>query len=146
MITVQYTINKEKVLEEVARTSSYVGKTAVADGSAYEQVFTTDADRDLLDRYWREACGVVAEMLKPVVNSVWHGPDYVVIVRLPSAYNQEFTGIINSDLFSFVVNTILSKWFMMTAKEEAATYATLAEGALNDAKAKVYFKKKPTRD
>lgn len=50
------TIKKAVVYDEVAKLTGYVGAKTIEDsGKAYDRVFTTDDDRLMLERFWRES-------------------------------------------------------------------------------------------
>jgi hypothetical protein len=50
MIDIILTVNKEKVYEEVAKTTSYTG-AKMDDELAYDRIFTTDEDKSMLERF-----------------------------------------------------------------------------------------------
>lgn len=154
MTSVTYTVNKANVFTEVAKTTSYTGVKKAPDGSLYEQIFTTDEDRLLLERFWNEAANAATELFKPFVENVSstsqaHGVDlannYVAELSLSSSYDTSLTNSVQSSLFSFFVNYIVSKWYRFANKDEAAEFETEAEGYLQDVRSKIYFKKKPSR-
>ena len=48
------TTDKNDVYEEVAKTTSYAG-AKTDDATAYDKIFTTDADKEMLERFWQES-------------------------------------------------------------------------------------------
>lgn len=154
MTSVTYTVNKANVFTEVAKTTSYTGVKKAADGSLYEQIFTTDEDRLLLERFWNEAANTATELFKPFLVSVSsavqaHGVNlannYVAQLSLSSSYDTSLTDSAQSSLFSFFVNFIVGKWYRFANKEEAQEFELEAESKIQDVKSKIYYKKKPTR-
>lgn len=154
MSNTTYTINKANVYTEVAKTTSYSGVKKAADGSLYEQIFTTDEDRLLLERFWNEAANAATELFKPFLVSVTstaqsHGinlaNNYVVVLSLSSSYDSSLTDSVQSSLFSYFVNFIVSKWFKFANKEESEDFGAQAVAMLDDVRSKIYHKKKPTR-
>lgn len=153
MIDVSFTINKANVYSEVAKTTSYSGiKGALA--ASYEEVFTTDEDRQMLERFWNEASNAVTELFKPFLVSVTSSPEshgielernYQVSLQLSASYDTSLTASIQSSLFSFFTDYIVAKWYKFINKEEAGSFWDEAESMLLDVKSKIYFKKKPTR-
>ena len=126
----------------------------VADGSLYDQIFTTDEDRLLLERFWNEASNAATELFKPFLVSVStaaqaHGVDlsqnYVVVLALSSAFDTSLEDSIQSSLFSFFTNFLVSRWFKFANKDEAEGFAEEAAAMLEDVKSKIYYRKKPTR-
>ena len=68
MADIVLTVNKEKVYEEVAQTTSYTG-AKMDDEHAYERIFTTDEDKSMLERFWNESKNTVCNSLKKILLS-----------------------------------------------------------------------------
>ena len=155
MIEVKLKICKRDVYEEVAKTTAYTGAKKVEDEASYDRIFVTDADRLMLERFWREACNAVTDQLKEFIvtvseqstisNMIDINNNYEAELSLSNLYDESLTGSIQNSLFSFFVETIISKWYTITNKEEAQVAAANAVGMLNDAVHKIYHRKKPTR-
>ncbi len=154
METVTFTVRKANVYEEVAKTTAYTGAKITGDASAYQRIFTTDADRLMLERFWTEACNAVADLFKPFITSLsditesHHADitkDFVVELELSSSYDTALNNSIESSLFSFFTNLIVSKWSEISNKNEAEKYATTAAAMLTDVRSKIYYRKKPRR-
>lgn len=148
------TVNKANVYTEVAKTTSYSGVKKASDGSLYEQIFTTDEDRLLLERFWNEAANAATELFKPFLVSVTstaqsHGinlsANYTVVLALSNAYDSSLNDSVQSSLFSYFVNFIVSRWYKFANKDEAEEFGTQAVAMLDDVKSKIFYKKKPTR-
>lgn len=154
MIDVNLQVNKSYVYDEVAKTTSYTGAKMQGDEGAYLRIFTTDDDRQMLERFWVEACSSATELLKPYIVSVSSHPvslgtnlsnHYEVTLQLSSAYDASLSDSINSSLFSFFVSYITGKWYKFANKAEANDYIAEADSALENIKKKIYYRKKPTR-
>lgn len=155
MIEVKLKICKRDVYEEVAKTTAYTGAKKVEDEASYDRIFATDADRLMLERFWRESCNAVTDQLKEFITDVRSQPsistmvdldcNYEIKLSLSDLFDVTLTDSINSSLFSFFVESIISKWYLITNKEEAEAAATNAVGMLGDAVHKIYNRKKPTR-
>ena len=154
MSVTTFTVNKANVYTEVAKTSSYSGKKKAADGSLYEQIFTTDEDRIMLERFWNDAANAITSLFKPFLVSVSsaaqsHGVNlagnYVLQVELSKGYDSALDDSVQSSMFSYFVNYIVSQWYVFTNKDEAADFAKEAVNMLDDVKTKIYFRKKPKR-
>ena len=64
-------IKKANVYDEVAKLTGYVGAKNIEDtGKAYDRVFTTDDDRLMLERFWREAVGAITDEVKRFIITV----------------------------------------------------------------------------
>lgn len=154
MNEVNLSINKSSVYEEVAKTTSYTGAKMEGDETAYDRIITTDDDRTMLERFWREACNAATEQLKPFVVSVSEQPEvntlsmeqnYDVKLELSSSFDMSLRDSIETSLFSFFVAVIVSKWYKFTNKQETESYASDAVGMMDDVMRKIYYKKKPKR-
>lgn len=151
METIQFIINKLKVYDEVAKTTSYIGSRM--EEGAYLRIFTTDEDRTMLERFWIESADTANEQLKRYIMDVNDNEsgeydlanDYQVTLEVSSRYDTAFTNSISNSLFNYFVNNILCKWFFITNKEEASAYATNATAMMDDVKRKLAYKRKPTR-
>ena len=151
---VTITINKLNVYDEVAKTSGYTGEMKQGDETAYERIFATDDDRLMLERFWLEACAMVTDQLKPFVTqvstlqesqSVDLSANYTVSLALSTSFESKLSNSIRTSLYDFFVSYIVSKWFRITNREEAESYAVDSAAMLESAMRKVYFKRKPRR-
>lgn len=154
MTQVKFTVNKANVYTEVAKTSSYSGAKMMDDAAAYDRIFTTDEDRQMLERFWNEASNAATELFKPFLVSVTQSPEshgielarnYEATLNLSASYETALNASVESSLFSFFTDFIIAKWFKFTNKAEAESYGTEAASMLDDVKSKIYHKKKPTR-
>lgn len=149
------TIKKAVVYDEVAKLTGYVGAKTIEDsGKAYDRVFTTDDDRLMLERFWRESIGAITDEVKRFITTVSSPSNsqsvditevWETTLNMPSSFDDNLTGSINSSLLSYAVNSIAGKWFAITNKEEADRYSTLAIADGNETKSKLYYRKKPKR-
>lgn len=136
-ITLDITVSKLRVLDEVAKTTAYIGSKAMKaeDPGAYERVANVDADREQLERYWMEACSDVDLLLDEWVMSsttqvLTHHPeldrDYKAVVLMPSNWPTAYSSGVKEAVMSCLVNSIVAKWLLITHKQDAEAYATLA--------------------
>ena len=154
MIEVTLTVSKQRVYDEVAKTTSYTGSKMQGDDTAYDRIFTTDADRSMLERFWTEASNAATEKLKKFIievsdnsegNAIDLSRDYVVKLELSSSYDDNLTESVQASLFSFFVSAIVSKWYKFTNKGETESYAADAMGMMEDVMGKIFYRKKPRR-
>lgn len=143
MNNVNFTITRTAVYNEVAKTTSYGGKKAQEDGSAYERMRTTTEDEELLQRFWGEACDMITSILKPFLNSVSDNSDYTVDLSLPTRYDTNLNTMLKDTAFSFIVNMIIAKWYEIANKEEATKYADTARHLADKIRSTVFYRKKP---
>lgn len=142
------TIKKSDVYEEVAKTTAYIGaKNKLEDGkSAFDQVFVTDADLTMIERFFNESLDALRNVLKRFISG-GSGVDGTITwqLEMPSRFDDSLLSSINSSANSFLVNSIIGKWCEITANDKVKEYADNAAALLLDIKDKAFFKKKPTR-
>lgn len=147
MKEITITINKEEVYEEVAQTTSYTGaKMEGGDDKTYDRIFTTEADRSQLERFWNESCVDVCEALKEFVQEERNEKDsFSIFLGLSSSFDPALEPAMKKELFSFFVTNIVCKWYVFTNKKEAADFSASAVGMLDGVKRKAYYRRKPKR-
>lgn len=141
---VTLTINKKSVYEEVGKAASYVG--AKMDADTYDRMMVTDENEELLDSFWEEAKTTALNSLKEwLAEGKEDAGNFTVALELPPSFRLELKEAMQSGLFSFFVQTIVAKWFMITNKEEAGAYATAASGFIEQVHKAMYERKRPQR-
>lgn len=142
------TITKSDIYEEVAKTTAYIGaKNKLEDGkSAFDQVFVTDADLTMIERFFNESLDALRNVLKRFISG-GSGVDGTITWQLEmhSRFDDNLLESIKSSANSFLVNSIIEKWCEITANDKVKEYADNAAALLLDIKDKAFFKKKPTR-
>lgn len=142
------TIKKSYIYEEVAKTTAYIGaKNKLEDGkSAFDQVFVTDADLTMIERFFNESLDALRNVLKRFISGGSEVDGTITWqLEMPSRFDDNLLSSINSSANSFLVNRIIGKWCEITANDKVKEYADNAAALLLDIKEKAFFKKKPTR-
>lgn len=145
MVEYELRVNKERVYNEVAKTTSYTGAKMDDDG-AYDRIFTTAEDKAMLERFWDESKNLLAGSMKELL--VEEGETdgvYTLRLRLSSSFNEGLLESMERSMQSFFVMNITAKWYTFTNKEEATSYAAEAASNVDDIRRKAFFKKKPVR-
>lgn len=138
-------VSKDKVYEEVAKTTEYTG-AKMDDANAYEKISTTDEDRIMLERFWDESKNTICNSMKKVLVSEREAEgEYILTLSLSSAFDASLKESMERSLFSYFVMNITAKWYTFANKSEATGYATEAATYIEDIMRKAYFKKKPSR-
>ncbi|WP_289756310.1 hypothetical protein [Muribaculum intestinale] len=147
MTELTITINKEEVYDEVAQTTSYTGaKMEGGDEDTYDRIFTTEADRSQLERFWNESCVAVCETLKEFIQEERNEKEgFTLFLALSSAFEPSLECAMKKELFSFFVTNIVCKWYVFTNKQEASDFSVSAAGMLEGVKRKAYHRRKPRR-
>lgn len=139
------TTDKNDVYEEVAKTTSYAG-AKMDDATAYDKIFTTDADKEMLERFWQESKNTVCNVLKKqLVKEEETDGTYRLTLGLSAAFEDCLLPGMERSLRSFFVENIISKWFIFANKGEASVHAASAATHIEDIKRKALFKQRPTR-
>ena len=141
------TVVKNDVMTEVAKTTAYAGQKMVDDDDAYDRIFATDADREMLERFWQESQIAVCEQLKRqlVSETGEENGDWSVTLSLSQSFDQALTLSMKKELGSFFVTSIVAKWFAFCNKKEAGDYGTMASELLIGVHKKALYKRKPSR-
>lgn len=153
---VTISVAKSAVMNEVAKQTSYIGmKITTADGTnGYDQVFTTNDDIAMLERYWREAATTTTANLKrfiktisamPAPSSVDLDEVFSVVLNMPSRYDDAQTPSIQAALFSYFANFITGKWLAVAHKSEAEYYEKYAAENMREILLKLFYKKPAPR-
>lgn len=153
MVEIILNIKKKDVYNEVAKISSYVGAKSEKnseDTDMYARVFATDSDREMLDRFWEDCCGRVAEELQRFIVDIANTDASEVSLTVESLYNKSEKGglrtkVLQKDLFSCFVNFILYKWFELTERERTEFYFTCYKDFVKGVKRKLSVKYAPVK-
>ena len=135
------TINKSDILDKVRMTTAYLGKKAEAEG-AFERMYATEMDDDLLSTYFGEAMDTAVAFLKPHIKSVIGSS--ALTMNVSDLYNASDTTT-QSSLSAYFVAAITAKWLAMVDKVESERYAQSASALLEDVDMKLYHKVRPTK-
>lgn len=148
MADLTISIKKSDVYEEVAKTTAYIGaKNKLEDGkSAFDQVFVTDADLAMIERFYNESVDILINLLKRFVaelnsengNINWK-------LSMSDRFDNNLGTSITHSATSFLVNSIIGKWCEITAPDKVKEYADNAAALLVDIKDKAFHKSAPSR-
>lgn len=156
MKTVQLSISKSSVYNEVAKLTAYVGSKTKDknEENIYDTVFVTNDDTIMLERFWREARSHICDELKRFVTgitvagydeSVDLEEQYIVTLQVTDRFDMNLFPAINDLIFSYFVNGITSKWFAIANRSDADYYIGESKANLNELKRKLFYRTKPVR-
>ena len=141
-------VKKSDVYEEVAKTTAYIGaKNKLDDGkSAFDQVFVTDADLAMIERFYNESVDALMNLLKQFVEEITEDNGNINWkLTLSSRFDVKMQPSIVRSASSYLVNSIIGKWCEITAPDKVKEYADNAAALLVDIKDKVFHKTAPSR-
>lgn len=174
METIDITIYKDDVYEEVAKATDYTGAKLIdGDASARDRILATDSDLSDLSRFWEEAVLATNERLKEMLVSgatkqvsqfidaipketeaqafpidpipIKIRTAYVAKLEVSKSFDKELTQSVQSTLRNFFIFSIIGQWFKLANKGEAADNFTQAGEMMTAAERLLYSRKKPTR-
>ena len=149
MVNLSISITKSSIYEEVAKTTAYIGgKSLDANGkSLYDQVFVTDADKEMLEGFWDDAINDVSIALDSVLATEMSvsGEEEVFGLRVSSLFKGSLVKTLETTAFSYVVNKIVAEWCLVVSKDKAEDYLSKANALLVKIDAILYMRKRPTR-
>lgn len=125
MRTIDIYISKEAVYNEVIKTAEYTGAKQATEALSFDAITISDAETEILDRYWKELYTDVALRLNQWVKSV-DANRGVIVLNVADGFNDALTDSLAQALESYFVVSLLSKWF-------AIAYPSSAEGAVIEA-------------
>ena len=174
METIEITIYKDDVYEEVAKATDYTGAKLIdGDANARDRILATDSDLSDLSRFWEEAVLATNERLKEMLVSgatkqvtqfveavpketeaqalppdpiqVKLRTAYVAKLEVSKSFDKGLTQSVQSTLRNFFIFSIIGQWYKLANKGEAADNFTQAGEMMTAAERLLYSRKKPTR-
>lgn len=145
---VKLCISQSEVYTEVAKTTGYVGAKMQGDEEAYDRIYTTDENKEILSRFWDESRAVAVGRLKGLVASEAMGDDrdtYTMELNLSSDFDTALQTSMELSLKSYFIQAIVAKWFVFTNNKDVEQFGTQATALLDDVREKAFHKKAPTR-
>ncbi len=105
-----------------------------------------DEDAAELQRFWDESRAEVAQaFMRLLVSEGMDGDDYRVVLNVSASFDESLLPGMRLGLFSYFVQSIAAKWYVYANKAEAAAFATVGRGILEEVREKAFFKKRPVR-
>lgn len=145
-ITIQ--IDKQEVYEEVSKVTAYIGgKNVDAKGKTlYDQVFVTDADKEMIDSFFSSATSNVATALEHTLKDmVTNDISFNLTLRMPGNFRTTMEKPLTESIIEYIENSIVAAWCAITKKDEES-YATKASALLQQINAMQYLRQRPKRN
>lgn len=124
MRTIDIYISKEAVYNEVIKTAEYTGAKQATEALSFDAITISDAETEILDRYWKELYTDVALRLNQWVKSV-DANRGVIVLNVADGFNDALTGSLAQAMTSYFVSSLLYKWYSIAMP-------TLAEGVATE--------------
>ena len=147
MKTLLLTVGREDVYSEVEKTTEYTGaKMMPADEGAHDRLSVTEADRELLSRFFDEAAGVVTDECKRFVDEVTlDEAGYEARLSMSDSYDEHLSDSIRTSLRNFFVAAVIAKWCKIVGSDAGAAYTADATAAMLDVRSKIFNRKRPQK-
>ena len=145
-ITIQ--IDKQEVYEEVSKVTAYIGgKNVDAKGKTlYDQVFVTDADKEMIDSFFSSATSNVATALEHTLKDMeTNDIGFNITLRMPGNFRTTMEKPLTESIIEYIENSIVAAWCDITKKDEES-YATNASALLQQINAMQYLRQRPKRN
>lgn len=141
------TANREDVYSEVEKTTEYTGaKMMHADEGAHDRLSVTEADRELLSRFFDEAAGVATDECKRFVDEVTlDEAGYEARLSMSNSYDEHLSDSIRTSLRNFFVAAVIAKWCKIVGSDAGAAYSADATTAMLDVRSKIFNRKRPQK-
>lgn len=147
--TVDITLSKDTIFTEVNKQTSYEG--AKADATLYDKVRVKSHDRAMLERWWGDACGLIATICVPYVTDIEgfdvSSHDSITIgLSLPSNWNANQESILTTTAQDIVCEYLLQQWYLLLNMEaQAKVSAEKITSATAKMAVALYDRVRPTR-
>ena len=145
-ITIQ--IDKQEIYEEVSKVTAYIGgKNVDANGKTlYDQVFVTDADKEMIDSFFSSATSNVATVLEHTLKDMeTNDIGFNLTLRMPGNFRTTMEKPLTESIIEYIENSIVAEWCDITKKDEES-YATKASALLQQINAMQYLRQRPKRN
>ena len=139
------TAKREDVYSEVEKTTEYTGaKMMHADEGAHDRLSVTEADRELLSRFFDEAAGVATNEFKRFVDEVTLDESgYEARLSMSDSFDEHLSDSIRTSLRNFFVAAVIAKWCKIVGSDAGAAYSADATAAMLDVRSKIFNRKRP---
>lgn len=149
-------LGRNDIYTEVAKLTSIVGKKRQDANSpnTYMRVSASDTDFMVFEPYFSEAISALVSEVRLYTKKV-EGEDvtatdisksnFKITFDLPQTFNTSaMTNSIRASMRTFFVNYIMAKWLEVTLPNDAQPYANAAQSALENIRAKISTRNRPT--
>lgn len=147
MKTLLLTVSREDVYSEVEKTTEYTGaKMMQADEGAHDRLAVTEADRELLSRFFDEAAGVATDECKRFVDEVTlDEAGYEARLSMSESYDEHLSDSIRTSLRNFFVAAVIAKWCKIVGLDAGAAYSADATASMLEVRRKIFNRKRPQK-
>lgn len=110
-------IDKDSIFEQIAKKTSYIG-SKMKDEDAYDNIFTTDEDKEFFEEHFELAHAECVEMLFPyamkeITDSEEVQDDgYSIVITVPKEMSQTTVSLVERQINEYIVSRLIAEWMM----------------------------------
>lgn len=146
MKEIAISIAKSDLFAEIALLSAYAGMKNAGGNALFERVATAKHDEALLERFWHEFPGILADTFQGIISSCQcSDTTFSMTIAASGAYDDALTPSVKTDIFNAFVAGVAARWFDVTFPEKAAEWHLKADTLLKSVLSKLSQRKKPSR-
>lgn len=121
-------IDEDKIFTSVSMVTSYIGANAVSeqDINAYDRIFTTDENKEILQTAFHLAVAECVEMLYPYTKQEISDTEKEtgsIQLRLPLGFSSSTLELIQVLVKEYIIYYIVTQWLMLVDPNRAQVYA-----------------------
>ena len=111
-------IDKDSIFEQIAKKTSYIG-SKMKDEDAYDNIFTTDEDKEFFEEHFELAHAECVEMLFPyamkeITDSEEVQDDgYSIVITVPKEMSQTTVSLVERQINEYIVSRLIAEWMMV---------------------------------
>ncbi len=111
-------IDKDSIFEQIAKKTSYIG-SKMKDEDAYDNIFTTDEDKEFFEEHFELAHAECVEMLFPyamkeITDSEEVKDDgYSIVITVPKEMSQTTVSLVERQINEYIVSRLIAEWMMV---------------------------------
>lgn len=148
MKTIDINIARSDIDNELSKITAYTGAKSFPECSQEEldRVATVDEDAALLDRFWLNAAGILAEHLKDFISAASTAEGNISFtLEVSGAYDDSLTPSLIEGATAFVAASMVRSWFAITFPGKTTEWEAECMRLLREISRKLYHRRKPER-
>lgn len=114
-------IDKDSIFEQIAKKTSYIG-SKMKDEDAYDNIFTTDEDKEFFEEHFELAHAECVEMLFPyakkeitenIEDTETPSVSYDIVLTVPQEMSQTTVSLVERQINEYIVSKLIAEWMMV---------------------------------
>ena len=130
MMTIEFIIPKDRVLEEVAKSTAYVGVAV----DAHEKIATVDANEEILGSFIEVACHDLLLAFGAYDPKV---EELAFELTMPDGFDGARAVVLERLVFEYIVSAVIWRWLFMFFPEKAVMWEQRATEVMTRIKSTV---------